>query len=204
MALRGLGTENKNQVILASVLGVLALIFLVKFLWGYFIPSPAPESTIAAPQQTTVKVATNSSGTSSHTAARLNTNLDPTLHPELMLQAESMTYTGKGRNIFSQQSAPIEIPKAIKPIRPFGNTPVTPAGPPQPPPPPAIDLKFYGYSAVKTGAKKAFLLHGDDIFIANEGDVVDRRYRLIKIDPFSVQVEDLAYKDTQTLHLIQN
>ena len=64
-------------------------------------------------------------------------------------------------------------------------------------------LHFYGYAAEKTGQKQVFLLHGDDIFIASEGDVVDRRYRVVKIGTASVQVEDIPYHNTQTLPLRQ-
>ena len=54
-----------------------------------------------------------------HQAAKVGglAALDPTLHPEIMRQAESLEYTGHGRNIFSQFSAPPEIPKPIAPIR---------------------------------------------------------------------------------------
>jgi len=127
-------------------------------------------------------------------------SLDPTLHPELMAQAESLEYTGKGRNIFSLFSTPvIEVAKA--PIRPQTFVPQPPPGPPPPPP---IDLKFFGYEGQPSGTKRAFLLHGDDVFIAKEGDVVDHHYRVVKIAPFSVQVEDIPYRNTQTLPLIQN
>jgi hypothetical protein len=97
-------------------------------------------------------------------------------------------------------SAPVVIPKEVASVRP---QPVVPQPPPGPPPPPAIDLKFFGYSA-NNGAKKAFLLHGDDVFIANEGDVVDHHYKVVKISPLSIQVTDLLYNNTQTLPLTQS
>jgi hypothetical protein len=125
--------------------------------------------------------------------------LDPTLHPEYMRQAESLAYTGNGRNIFSLFSAPPAIPKAIASARPASKD----TGPPPPPPPPPINLRFYGYAAERGGQKQVFLLHGLDIFIASEGDVVDRRYRVGKIGAASVQVEDLPYHNTQTLPLMQ-
>jgi hypothetical protein len=139
-----------------------------------------------------------------HEAVRLPSSsaLDPTLHPELMAQAEDTTYGGNGRNIFSPNSAapaPIAIEKAQK-FRPG-----PPPPPPGPPPPPAIDLKFYGYSAMQGGGnRQIFLLHGDDIFLAHEGDVVDRRYRVVTIRPFSVEIEDIPYHNTQSLPLSQN
>jgi hypothetical protein len=34
--------------------------------------------------------------------------------------------------------------------------------------------------------------------------VVDHHYMVVKIAPFSVQVEDIPYNNTQTLPLIQN
>jgi hypothetical protein len=116
-----------------------------------------------------------------------------------MRQAESLEYNGTGRNIFSQFSAPGAIPKPIAPIRQAH----VDTGPPAPPPPPPINLGFYGYAAERTGQKQVFLLHGDDIFIASEGDVVDRRYRVVKIGTASVQVEDIPYHNTQTLPLRQ-
>lgn len=116
-----------------------------------------------------------------------------------MAAAESLEYSGKGRNIFSMESAPVDIPKPIEPARPA--EPVAQG----PPPPPPIDLKFFGYEAQSGGSdRKAFLLHGDDVFIASVGDVVDHRYKIVGIAPLSIQVEDLPYNNTQTLQLVQN
>jgi hypothetical protein len=203
MALK-VGTEDKKKVYLASGLGAVMLILLVRFLWQTFGPSPspavapAPPRVITAPRAATTTAAAPAYG---HQAAKAGglAALDPTLHPEIMRQAESLEYTGKGRNIFSQFSVAPEIPKAIAPVR----VAQTQTGPPPPAPPPPINLGFYGYAAEKTGQKQVFLLHGDDIFIASEGDVVDRRYRVVKINSASVQVEDIPYHNTQTLPLRQ-
>jgi hypothetical protein len=98
---------------------------------------------------------------------------------------------------------PIEIPKPVKTPRNVEQTSI-PTGPPPPPPPPAIDLKFFGYTARQSGVRRAFLLKGDDVFVASEGDVVDHRYKVVKIAPMSVQVEDIPYANTQSLPLVQN
>lgn len=199
MALR-MGAEDKKKVAIAGVLGFVVLILGGRMLVDTFsTPTPAalPPAVV-----TTQQAPGSSVNTAGHPAAKLvSTNLDPTLHPEWMAATESMTYSGTGRNIFSQLSAPavIEKPKAsARPVK------VANAGPPLPPPPPAIDLKFFGFSAARSGLRQAFFLRGEDVFIAGEGDVVDRRYRVVKILPFSVQIEDLPYKNTQTLPLLQN
>jgi hypothetical protein len=203
------GTEDKKKVYLASGLGAVMLILLVRFLWQNFGPSPAPPPapapvvTVARPATTTAVTPGESAAAPvlGHQAAKVGglASLDPTLHPEIMRQAESLEYTGHGRNIFSQFSAPPEIPKPIASIRQAK----VDTGPPPPPPPPPINLGFYGYAAERTGQRQVFLLHGDDIFIASEGDVVDRRYRVVKIGTASVQVEDIPYHNTQTLPLRQ-
>lgn len=203
MALK-VGAEEKWKVYAASGLGLVVLVLLGRFLWQTFGPSPSPAVAPAPVVTTSQPVPSNTSvaqSTSAHPATKLSglAALDPTLHPELMKQAESLEYSGRGRNIFSLNSAPVEIPKPTAPVRPVAvNT-----GPPPPPPPPPINLGFYGYAAEKGGQRQVFLLKGDDIFIASEGDVVDRRYRVGKIGPASVQVEDIPYHNTQTLPLRQ-
>jgi hypothetical protein len=208
MALR-VGTEDKKKVYVAAGLGILMLILLVRFLWQNFGPSPTPAAPVvvtapganapaAAPASGEPRLAEQPSARSAVKVASSNA-LDPTLHPEIMEQAESLEYTGNGRNIFSEFSAPPEIPKPIASVRQVAvNT-----GPPPPPPPPRINLRFYGYAAGQNGEKQVFLLQGDDIFIAAQGDVVDRRYRVAKIGTASVDVEDLPFHDTQTLPLQQ-
>lgn len=211
------GSEDKKKVILAGALGVVVVILLVWQVFPLFgggstqAPLPpkivqAPARTAAQPETTAAQPATKTS--TAHDAAVVPSSasgsmaaLDPTLHPEWMAAAESLEYAGKGRNIFSMSSAPVEIEPPKASPRP---SPEEIAATQGPPPPPPIDLKFFGYEAHAGGDRKAFLLHGDDVFIAAQGDVVDHRYKVVAIAPMSIQVEDIPFNNTQTLPLVQN
>jgi hypothetical protein len=216
MALQ-VGAESKPKLFAAIGLGAVVLLIAIVQLPKFFgSSSPAPAPVTAAPASTPPASAPTSASANAssaagaanaaaypHEAVRLPSSsaLDPTLHPELMAQAEETTYSGNGRNIFSPNSA---APTPVNIEKPKNFRPGPPPPPPGPPPPPAIDLKFYGYSSIQGGNRQIFLLHGDDIFLAHEGDVVDRRYRVVSIRPFSVEVEDIPYHNTQSLPLSQN
>lgn len=212
MALK-IGTEDKKKVAIAGALGVVVLIMLGWTVWQNFgggatpAPSaPAPVATTPAPATTPVQSRTRTrsvivGGQEATKVSAPLAKLDPTLHPELMAAAESLEYSGKGRNIFSMFSAAPVIEQPKGPVRPSTPGPAVAVGPPPPPP---IELKFFGFEANKGGSRKAFLLHGEDVFIASEGDVVDHRYKVVKIAPFSMQIEDIPYHNTQTLPLVQN
>src|SRR5947208_5805666 len=57
--------------------------------------------------------------------------------------------------------------------------------------PPAVNLRFYGYSIRPGEPTKAFLAEGEDFFVAKESEIVNRRYRLLRITNNSVLVEDV-------------
>ncbi|MGC2162880.1 MAG: hypothetical protein WA634_13275 [Silvibacterium sp.] len=209
MALK-IGSEDKKKVAIAAVLAVVVLIAAVwagmqvlPMFGGGTPPAPMPPKiarTLAAPGTQTQTQETGSEHEAEQVPGSIM-NLDPTLHPEWMAAAESLKYTGTGRNIFSMSSTPVVIEKPQGAIRPNAHKVEVAQGPP---PPPAIDLKFFGYEAHAGGARKVFLLHDDDVFIASAGDVVDHRYKILTIAPLSIQVQDIPYNDTQTLPLIQN
>ena len=52
------------------------------------------------------------------------------------------------------------------------------------------------------GERMAFLLHSDDVFVATNGEIVQRRYKVISVLANSVVVEDMANNNRQTLPLV--
>jgi hypothetical protein len=157
--------------------------------------SEAKSAVVAVPSGNVAGKAAKSLGTTS-------AQLDPTLRMDAMLVTESLVYSGSGRNIFSASSAPVDIPKPIAAVRTKPLPPPPPSPPPGPPPPPPIDLKFFGTATSPDGKRRAFLLHGDDVFLASDGEIVQRRYKVVAVSANSVLVEDMANNNRQTLPLL--
>jgi hypothetical protein len=199
-----LGLENKKKTMWAAALGAV-LIFAIVYQLGLFSSAPPPPPPAAPVIKTLSTIDTHApaspapAGKPAEPVAHTAAQLDPTLRMEGMLDAESLVYGGSGRNIFSTQSAPPPIPKAIAPARP-----TAPPPPPVyvPPPPPPINLTFFGIEVQKDGGKRAFLVHGDDVFLAAPGDIVERRYKIDSILTNGVVIEDLPNNNTQTIPLV--
>lgn len=210
------GTEDKKKLIIAGVSGffaLLSLFYLYNVLFGgTSTPAPAPAVIV---NSATVKTTPGPSRTVTAppgfaVAEKVGTTsgqLDPTLHMQAMRVTESLVYTGSGRNIFAGVGgAATDVDKPKAPARPPLPVAVAPPRPVDlgPPPPPPINLKFFGTSTQTGGIRKAFLLAGDEVFLASPGDVVQRRYRVVTIGPSSIVVEDLPNNNKQTLPLIPN
>jgi hypothetical protein len=190
---------SKTKKLIAIALGIVAIIMVARALFpggGGASPGHAPVAT--APRGS---------------AAIAADSLDPRLHVDLLANAESVVYEGQGRNIFRSASQ-IEIPSVkVSPLikRGPGSTsdtatvtlPPTPPAPPLPPPPPPINLKFFGYSTGDGRTPQAFLSQGDEVWIAHEGDVVNRQYKIVHITPGAVEVEDLLNNNRQSIRLSQ-
>lgn len=189
-----LGIENKKQVMVAATLGVVALLLFAY----WFLPS---SSTIASTSQATSLTdphgpATHSgahhvSGSGSGKKERPAPSLDPTLHLQLLASTEQIKYDGSGRNIFvSQADAVIPIPQSNGTTDKSKAEAVMQIQPQAPPPP--IPLKFFGFANRPGELKKVFLSKGDDVFIAGEGEIIDRRYKVVRISATAVEIQDLV------------
>lgn len=198
-----LGTENKNKVIAAAVLGVIAVVALGYEVSGWFGSSSASTS-VPAPSNVEVNVAaprqrSNAGNRNSASKQDPAQTLDPSLRFDVLKSSEDTKYEGTGRNIFRVFVEP--PPKPVVPVTPQPQ----PSGPAAyvPPPPPPIELKFYGFATPAGGTKRIFLAHNEDVFIAKEGDIVDRRYKVMKISANSVDILDVLSNNRQSIPLTQ-
>ena len=199
-------TEQGKKIAAGGVFAVIAAAVLYMELsdsGGTPAPPPPPVITTAGASAGTRSAPLSGKRPAAVTAA----DLDPTLRLGPMLVTESLVYSGTGRNIFAGASAAAgaALPRPIAPARPrqVAQAPVY-TGPSGPPPPPPIDLKFFGTATVGSGNRQAFLLRGEDVFLASAGDVVQRRYKVISIAANSIVVEDLVNSNRQTLPLLLN
>jgi hypothetical protein len=189
-----LGLENKKQMTWAIVLGVVALIVCAYELIPMFSGSSTPDSNAQAGSPAVPRPAASKPGTKGSAKPGkqpVGENLDPTLRLDLLASSEKTQYEGAGRNIFVSQREEVLIQQPVA-------SAVTDPGPPAyvPPvvqPPPAIPLKFYGFANSPGEPKKVFLKNGDDVFVAGEGEIVDRRYKVIRISATSVEIQDMVY-----------
>jgi hypothetical protein len=216
-----LGPNDKDRLLRFGVIGGAVLVVAI---YGYVqlrTPDAPPPTSLAVVANAPAKRTSNRAATAStsagvvtkaamgeNAASKVGTTAaqyDPSLHMEAMLVTEGLVYSGSGRNIFSANSAPLisSIPKPVTSVRTGPVVPVyTP--PPGPPPPPPINLKFFGTETKADGSKQVFLLHGEDVFLATTGSIVQRRYKIGAISSNSVEVEDMSNNNKQTLPLQKN
>lgn len=223
--------KDKKTFVVSIVFGGLLLVFVV-YAYNSFYGGPSNPAATQVPQSQPVETTSRSGageavrakrssggggnaqtglglapGVAAQMMASTSSSLDPTLHEAAMLRTESLVYSGTGRNIFSAVSAqPLVIPANVPGARPgvagAGAKNAPPPRPMGPPPPPPIDLKFFGTAVNVKGLRQAFLLQGEDVYLASQGEIVARRYKILTINPTNIQVEDLVNNNTQMLPLI--
>ncbi len=106
---------------------------------------------------------------------------DPVVKQDLLKEFEDRPLPELRRNPFEFVGGPTEASPVQAAVQ---------AAAPQPPPPPPVTLKLLGYSEGKGGVKEAMVSDEDQIFVVHEGDSVGTRYKIIKITPTVITVQD--------------
>ena len=142
--------------------------------------------------------------------------VDPTLHTELLAMVRGVEFSGVERNIFrfGQRKPKVlagptaeEAAEAAKRAQEAAAVaaPAPPVAAPQvkTPKAPPIKWTYYGFAnSAKDARKRAFLLGEEaEVFVATEGDIFKKRYRIVRIGVNSIVIEDMQFKDEQTLPL---
>lgn len=139
-------------------------------------------------------------------------SVDPTLHLNALDQLQVVKFEGSTRSLFEISAAPPSIlkavaePEKIAVARPF----VGPMPPPPPPGPaptpraPQIPLKYYGFvNPARPDIKRAFFMDGEDIVVAGEGDIIKKKYKVLRVGISSAEVEDTQFKGDNTKQTLQ-
>ena len=182
---------------MSLVLAGIAILLVAKM---FFASGPVPVNPEVAVSTSSTKAdrsapRSRGRGGKDRKVAMVPRSIDPTLRSDWLKVSEDRKYQGVGRNIFVTQ---VEIPKPVAPA-----VPVPVAVPQGPPPPPPINLKFYGFASKPGEPKRIFLSQGEDVFIASEGDIIDRRYKVLHITPTQVEIEDVLNNNRQNIPLTQ-
>jgi hypothetical protein len=138
-------------------------------------------------------------------------SIDPTLFLDRLKKVQAVDLAGGSRNLFQFSTPPVKAAEPLKGKEPVvavvkPPAPVKPVvtGPPPDPPPVPPPYKFYGYStARKNGKRTAYFLDGEDILLATEGDTLKRKYKVLRISPTSVMIEDLDAKKQVSVPLTE-
>lgn len=188
-----IGAENKKQLgFMIVLLAILLLVGIYNFVdFGTSsAASPAPATSTQVAQ----------SAKKSGTAEIADNTLDPRLHVPELAASQNVKYEAGGRNIFKMEEVKAAIPTVVGSVRP----PYGPEPPPTPTPtplPPPIPLKFYGFASKPTEPKRIFLDDEGEVFVARQGDIVERKYKVIQINNTSVIIEDVLNSNRQTIQL---
>jgi hypothetical protein len=120
---------------------------------------------------------------------------DPVVRLDLLKELQSRPLPKVARNPFEFEAKPA-------PAIPLGSVgaAVPSAPPPQPTAPP---LKAVGYTEKAGGVREAIVSDDQEIYIVHEGETFAKRFRVLKISPSAVEVDDDTTHQTIRLPIPQ-
>jgi hypothetical protein len=129
--------------------------------------------------------------------------LTPDVHLESLEQARPKPGDVE-RNLFRFKSrqAPPPAPGPVTPRPADPPAPPVPLGPPPPPSTPPIPFKFIGVLEVPGQSQRVAILSDPrGVYHGREGDIIEGRYRILKIGVESVEMAEVDGRGRQTIRL---
>lgn len=160
----------------SAVLGVGSALLVANLVAQYRGMQPGNSRAHPAPASAS---STRAGKGSSHATDDL-AQYDPTVHFAALKALDSRPLPDEDRN-------PFEFVGGAAPAPPQPPAP-PPTAPPLPPPP--LPLKAMGYNELPGGKKEAMVTYNDDLEMVHEGDMIGTRFKVVKINPTSIVVDD--------------
>jgi len=117
---------------------------------------------------------------------------DPVVRLDLLKDLRSRPLPRLDRNPFEFEAPRPAVP-ASEGAAPPTPTTATPAGPPP------VSLKALGYTEKSGGVPEAIISDDEQLHIVHEGEVFAKRFRVLKITPKLVEIDDEAAHQTVRL-----
>jgi hypothetical protein len=160
-----------------AVLGVVSVLLLAHLVSQFRGARARASQTVPAP----TRAAGVRTGQDSTRSADDLARYDPVVHLEALEELDARPLPDMDRNPFDFVAPP---PPEVTPQQLAAVAQAVPA------PPPPVLLKPMGYNEMPGGGKEAFATLEDQVLVVHEGEVVASRYKILRITPMAVTVED--------------
>lgn len=120
----------------------------------------------------------------------------PALNVMLYQEVQSQPLNPPDRDPFSFTPTPQQIQQSLRARQASEAARAAPAGPPPPPP---VPFKAVGYSVRAQSPMEAYLADTQQVYVVHEGEEFDKNYRVIKITPAMIEIEDESSHQTAQL-----
>jgi len=172
---------NGLKVSMACTLATVALVLIVRSIAGSRVPATSVG---------------HGEGGKNNKASATQKERNLLLRNDQLKISEATEYNGTGKNIFRLKIAVSPTPPRPIPLR------LSPEKQPLPSMA-TVPLKFFGFAITADYGKQVFLSQDGDVFIGREGDIVNRRYKIVQVGRASVEIEDLIDQLQQMVPLEQ-
>lgn len=177
------------EKIASGVLGAVCLLLLVNLVLHFFggVRAGGTVSTVAAP--------TSRGQVLNRRTLDDLSRYDPVVKLDVLEELQSRPLPQLSRNPFA-----LETPRTAARPGPAAAAPPPPSEPAGPPP---VPLTALGFAEKAGGVREAYVSDGEDIYVIHEGDTFAKRFKVLRITPSFVEVEDEALRRTIQLPIAQ-